>query len=88
MHTVPENGFTTNKLILKLLNEQPSEVYRGKNAEELKDTLKNIEGLAHLKKLAYLDLSNNLIEELPSDLSAVLPCDSLMILKLQGNPLP
>ena len=45
MHTVPENGFTTNKLILKLLNEQPSEVYRGKNAEELKDTLKNIEGL-------------------------------------------
>jgi hypothetical protein len=53
MHTVPENGFTTNKLILKLLNEQPSEVYRGKNAEELKDTLKNIEGLA-----------NNIIERL------------------------
>jgi len=30
--------------------------------------LKNIEGLGHLKKLAYLDLSHNLIEEVPADL--------------------
>lgn len=30
--------------------------------------LKNIEGLSHLKKLAYLDLSHNLIEEVPADL--------------------
>lgn len=50
--------------------------------------IKNIEGLGHLKKLAYLDLSNNLIEELPKDLKNHLPCDSMMILKLQGNPFP
>lgn len=30
--------------------------------------IKNIEGLGHLKKLAYLDLSNNMIEEVPADL--------------------
>lgn len=59
-HPVPENGFTTNKLILKLLNEQPSEVYRGKNAEELKDSLKNIENLA-----------NNIIEKLENGVDNV-----------------
>ena len=30
--------------------------------------IKNIEGLSHLNKLAYLVLSNNFIEELPRDL--------------------
>ncbi len=44
--------------------------------------IKKIEGFAHLNKLAYLDLSNNLIEELPQDLTSCLPCESLMILKL------
>lgn len=44
--------------------------------------IKKIEGLSHLKKLAYLDLSNNMIEEIPKDLQKHLPCDSLMIFKL------
>ena len=50
--------------------------------------IKNVEGLSHLKKLAYLDLSNNLIEDLPADLNSSLPCESLMIMKLSGNPIP
>ena len=60
LHMVPENGFTTNKLILKLLNEMPSEVYRGKNHEELKEHLKNIENLA-----------NSVIERLENGVDAV-----------------
>jgi Leucine-rich repeat (LRR) protein len=45
--------------------------------------IKKVEGLSHLKKLAFLDLSNNIIEDIdPSSL----PADNLMILKLHGNP--
>ena len=47
--------------------------------------IKRIEGLVHLRKLAFLDLSNNLIEEVP-EVKSCLPCENLMILKLQGNP--
>ena len=43
--------------------------------------IKRIEGLSHLKKLAFLDLSNNLIEEVP-EVKSCLPCENLMILKL------
>ena len=39
-----------------------------------------------MKKLAFLDLSNNLIEQVPQDVRSCLPCDSMMILKLYGNP--
>jgi Leucine-rich repeat (LRR) protein len=49
--------------------------------------LRTIEGLGHLKRLAFLDLSNNLIERLPEKLQDALPCQSLMVLKLQGNPM-
>lgn len=37
-----------------------------------------------MKKLAFLDLSNNEIEEIPD--VKELPAESLMILKLNGNP--
>ena len=46
--------------------------------------IKCVEGLKHLKKLAFLDLSHNLIEEIP-DVSE-LPGENMMILKLSGNP--
>jgi Leucine-rich repeat (LRR) protein len=48
--------------------------------------IKKIEGLSHLKRLAFLDLSNNLIEEVP-EVKQCLPCDNMMILKLHGNPM-
>ena len=48
--------------------------------------LKRVEGLSHLRRLAFLDLSNNLIEDLP-DVKSCLPCESMMILKLHGNPM-
>ena len=48
--------------------------------------IKRLEGLSHLKRLAFLDLSNNLIEELP-EVRSCLPCENMMILKLHGNPL-
>jgi Leucine-rich repeat (LRR) protein len=46
--------------------------------------IKRIEGLKHLKKLAFLNLSNNLIEEIPDPRE--IPHENLMILKLNGNP--
>jgi len=48
--------------------------------------IKKIEGLSHLKRLAFLDLSNNLIKEVP-EVKQCLPCDNMMILKLHGNPM-
>jgi Leucine-rich repeat (LRR) protein len=48
--------------------------------------IKKIEGLVHLRRLAFLDLSGNLIEEVP-EIKTCLPCENLMILKLHGNPM-
>ena len=46
--------------------------------------IKRVEGISHLHKLAFLDISHNLIEEIPD--VKEFPSDNLMILKMQGNP--
>lgn len=46
--------------------------------------IKRVEGIKHLSKLAFLDISNNLIEDI-SDVKEF-PNENLMILKMQGNP--
>jgi hypothetical protein len=41
---MPENGFPKNKLLFKLLQKKPNEVYRGKLVENLRsqlDTIRN-----------------------------------------------
>lgn len=41
-HETPLNGFPLNQIILSLINEQPKEIYRGKEADRLKRNLKYI----------------------------------------------
>ena len=48
-HIMPENGLLINKVLLDLLSVQPTDVYRGKSVETLKESLnlmhKNIASL-------------------------------------------
>lgn len=41
-HTMPEEGLPTNKKLLTLISMHPDEVYRGKTAEKLKQSLKEM----------------------------------------------
>jgi ribosome-associated translation inhibitor RaiA len=50
-HPIPENGFTPNRALIKLLTMKPDEVYRNSGVEKLKENLNQIDALAHELKL-------------------------------------
>ena len=60
-HQTPENGFPQNKLLLKLLQKKPNEVYRGKLVENLKSQLYTIEN-ACISLCAEIKNSKNKIK--------------------------
>ena len=59
VHVVPEHGFQINKILLKLLEAQPKEVYRGKDIESLGSLLKEIRA----KRASMLDLLDATLDE-------------------------
>ena len=59
-HVYPKKGFPTNKSLIKILKEQPSEVYRGKMIEDLKVILKEIQS----KRKEFEYLLNNGLEKI------------------------